>query len=115
MSKWVRLILALIAGIFAAGLCVALIEMLAHRIVTGQAVFIVAAFGLGIAAFVGGSIATRISKVSQFAWVIAAVLALLSLVNVVSFSHPIWFVPVAAIALALGAFSAIRWYNSRTA
>lgn len=100
MPKWVRIALALIAGIFSGGTSIAVIEMLGHKFVAGQAVFIIAVIGLGVAAFLGGIFADWISKVSELAWVVSGLLALLSLINVFSFKHPTWFVPVALILLA---------------
>ncbi len=107
------MLLAFIAGVFTAGATVAVVEMLGHSAVEGQAVFGVAILGLAVAAFVGGMIAAMISKVSEFAYIIAGVLAILSLVNVFSFKHPSWFVPAAIISLGAGALLAIRLHKSK--
>jgi len=113
MAKWTRTILALVAGVVAAGAGIAGIEMLGHSMVDGQSVFVVAAAGLGIAAFVGGSVAAWIGKVGHLALVVATVLAGLSLVNVFSFKHPGWYVPVAFTLLAIGAGAAYQLHRSR--
>jgi len=115
MPQWLRTTLGIVAGVLAAGASVAVIETFAHTIVSGQSVFILAAIGLGLAAFIGGIIAAFIAKVGTAAWVIAAILALLSIVNIVSFPHPIWFAPVAGLCLVIGAWASTRLHRSRAA
>lgn len=106
MLNWLRIGLAVLAGIVTAGGCVAGIEMIGHRIVSGAGLFVVAAAGLGVSALIGGLIAIWIGRFPILAWVIAGVLACLSLINVFSFPHPVWFVPVGAALLIAGAFAA---------
>jgi len=113
MSRWTRTTLGLVAGVLAGGASIASIEMLGHSIVDDQSVFVVAAAGLGIAAFVGGSVAAWFSKVSHLAVIVATVLAALSLVNVFSFKHPGWYVPVAFTLLGIGAWAAHQLHKSR--
>ncbi len=108
MPTWLRSIGAIIAGIFIAGGCVAAIETLGHQWLQGQGQFMAAALGLGFAALVGGGVALWIGKVTYFPVIIAAVLSVLMLINVFSFQHPVWFVPVALISLAAGVFAAQR-------
>lgn len=114
MSNWVRTILAIVAGSFAGGAMIALIEAIGHKVVTGDTIFIVTAIGLGIAGLVGGTVAAFIGRNSRLAWVIALLLAGLSLVNVFSFKHPVWFVPVAFILLGLGSGLAFNFHKKRS-
>ena len=109
MSNWMKLGLGLLAGTFAGGGSIAGVEMIGHSVAEGDAMFGVASVGLGIAAFVGGTIGVWISKMKQMPWIIALILAGLSLMNVFTFKHPVWFVPVAFTLLVLGA-----WLASRT-
>jgi hypothetical protein len=106
--KWWRGLIAVIAGIVSAGLCIALIEALAHRMVAGEPVFTAAIGALFAGALVGGSVAVRLAGVARYGWMVAAALALLSAINALSFPHPTWFVPVAAVALAVGGWLATR-------
>jgi general stress protein CsbA len=87
--------------------------MIGHQVAAGDAKFAVAAIGLGLAGGLGGLLALFIGRAKWLAWAVAAVLLALSLVNVVSFPHPIWFVPVAAISLVIGALAANRIMQSR--
>ena len=106
--------MAVVAGSFAGGGMIALIETIGHKVVTGDAIFIVAAIGLGIAGLVGGAVAALIGRNSKLSWVIALLLAALSLVNVFSFKHPVWFVPVAFILLCVGAGLAYKFDKKRS-
>ncbi|MEM7765133.1 MAG: hypothetical protein AAF290_13785 [Pseudomonadota bacterium] len=108
MPTGVRIALGLLAGIFAGGLSIAVVEQIGHAVAEGEAVFIVAAIGLGLAGFVGGVVSTLVTRRRHLVWLIAIVLAGLSLVNVFSFAHPAWFVPVASVLLGLGAFGASK-------
>ncbi|MEL7310421.1 MAG: hypothetical protein AAFN07_02810 [Pseudomonadota bacterium] len=108
MKSWIKKIGAIIAGVFAGGLTIALVESLGHAVVEGQTLFVIAALGLGCAAFVGGLVSRKISGLGYTAWIIAGTLACLSLVNVFSFAHPVWFVPVAFALLAVGAAASLR-------
>ncbi|MEL7298662.1 MAG: hypothetical protein AAGJ86_13450 [Pseudomonadota bacterium] len=108
MPTGIRIALGLLAGIFAGGITIAVVEQIGHVVVQGEALFIVAAVGLGLAGFVGGAVSTLVTRRSHLVWVIAVVLAGLSLVNVFSFAHPVWFVPVAFVLLGLAAFGASK-------
>lgn len=92
---------------------IALIEAIGHKMVTGDTIFIVAAIGLGIAGLVGGVVATLIGRNSKLSWVIALLLAALSLLNVFSFQHPVWFLPLAFVLLGLGAGLAYKLHKKR--
>lgn len=113
MPNWLRNGLAALAGIMTGGGCVAGIEMIGHRFVSGTGVFMVAAAGLGVSAFIGGLVAIWIGRVSILVWIVAGVLTCLSLINVFSFVHPSWFVPVGAALLIAGAFAATRLMRSK--
>jgi len=113
MPKWMKTILALLAGTFAGGGTIALVEMIGHKAAEGETLFGIAAAGLGIAAFVGGAISNLIDKTNILPWVIAAILAALSVMNVMSFKHPGWFIPVGFALLALGAWLSIQVTKSK--
>ena len=113
MRSWLKNILAGLVGIFTGGLCLALIDAMAHQFVSGEAKFVIAAMALSVAAFAGGAIAIFISRKAYLAWVVAGVLLALSLINVFSFPHPVWFVPLAIASLGLGAIAAKRLMRSR--
>lgn len=93
--------LAILAGVAAAGLCVAGVEALAHAALQGQGVFAAAVAGYGLGALVGSALAARIGD-RLCAGIVTLVLAGLALVNLLAFPHPLWFAPVAVLALALG-------------
>lgn len=106
MPNGLKIVLLVIAGLFAGGFTLAIVEAVGHKLVSGEAVFIVAAVGLGIAGLVGGYTATVLSKRRIPAYVVGGLLAALSLVNVFSFKHPVWFVPVSFALLAIGVWFA---------
>ncbi len=108
MRTGVRNALALVGGMLAAAACVAGAEMVGHALLSPDAAFVAPVAALGLGTLIGGSIAVRVAGAPTFAWIIAAVLAALSLVNLLSFAHPYWFVPAAAAALALGGWAASR-------
>lgn len=108
MPTWVRILLGLVAGVFLAGGSLGVVEMIAHQVSDGHTVFIFAAAGLGIGAFMGGSLANWIARDARIAWAVGGLLAALSLVNVFSFPHPVWFVPTGFTLVAIGAFAASR-------
>ena len=109
MPNGLKIVLCVIAGLLAGGITLAVVETVGHTLVSGTAVFIVAAVGLGLAGLVGSSVAAQLSKRRIPAYVVGLLLAGLSLVNVFSFEHPVWFVPVAFVLLALGVgFAASR-------
>ena len=105
---WVRIIAGVVVGIVIAGLCIMLVELAAHQMLSGDALFGAAVAGLLVGALVGGIVAVRIARVSRIAWVVAGGLFLLSMVNVMSFAHPAWFVPAAIVALVAGGWLATR-------
>lgn len=106
---WVRNALAIVAGILAGGVCVMLVEMIAHSVVTGEALFAAAIVALFVGVLGGGALAVRIASRALFGCIVAAALGLLSLINVLAFAHPAWFVPAAAVTLAIGG-----WLTTRT-
>ncbi|MEP3654817.1 MAG: hypothetical protein ABJO36_07965 [Litorimonas sp.] len=106
MPNGLKMILVVIASLIAGGITLAIIEAIGHALFNHNIAFIFAALGLGIAGFVGGAIAVVLSKRREPAYVVGALLAGLSLINVFSFSHPIWFVPVAFALLAIGVWIA---------
>ena len=105
---WIRILVASIGGIVVAGLCIMLVEIVAHRQLSGEGVFGGAIVGLFIGALVGGFSAVRIARRPRMAWIVVGALFLLSMVNVSSFAHPAWFVPSAIAALIVGGWIATR-------
>lgn len=99
-----RRILAVLAGVLAAGGVIALIEMLVHQQLTGDGRFLGAVIGYGAGALVGTVIAGVIASASV-ARLIPVMLAGLALINLLSFPHPLWFVPAAAASLLAGWFA----------
>ena len=114
MPNWLKISLGTIVGIFVGGASIAIIEMVGHQFIKGDGVFVVAVFGLAIAAFIGGSLANWVGKVSYPTWIIAIVLAGLSLMNVMTFKHPVWFVPAALVLLGAGAWLAYSLTKNRS-
>jgi hypothetical protein len=111
----VRKGLAVLVGLAAASACVMGVEAAGHALLSGDAVFAAAAGGLGVAALMGGAVASRNGRSAAPAWTVGALLGALSLVNVFSFAHPAWFVPIAAMALLLGSWLAARMAPAPTA
>lgn len=108
MKPWMRTGLAIVAGIVVASLCVMGVEAAGHAALSGEGAFAAAVAGLGLGAFAGGMVAARIGRSTTPAWVVGLLLGVLSLINVFSFSHPMWFVPAAAFALGLATALAAR-------
>jgi len=112
MRAWGRNGLAMLAGLLMASLtasaCIAGVEAAAHAALPPDALFAAAARGLGAGALVGGAVASRVGRSPAPAWTLAGLLGALSLVNVLSFPHPVWFMPAAALTLLLGAWMAVR-------
>jgi hypothetical protein len=101
---------AVVAGVLVAGLVISLAEAGVHSVFDGDGVFGAVCVAQGVGAAVGGGLAARLGGRSGLAWIVAAVLLVLSLVNVFSFAHPGWFVPVVVVALGAGG-----WFGGRMA
>lgn len=98
---------AVVAGVFGAGLVIAAVESVAHRLAGADTAFLGAVFGYGLGAAVGTAIASRIGA-GRFSALVPVVLVVLAVINLLSFPHPLWFVPAAALSLALGWFAGAR-------
>ena len=101
----VRNLAALLIGVFAAGLVIALVELAGHSIVGdkgGAPLFLIVALGYGLGAVVASGIASRVAGAMWPAALACAVLAALAIGNLFIVDHPIWFIPVAAVALLAG-------------
>jgi hypothetical protein len=98
-----RSILAVGAGVVAAGVVIATTEGLAHGRLSGDGPFIGAIIGYGLGAAAGTAVAAIIVQ-ARAARLVPVLLALLALINLLSFSHPWWFAPGAGAALLVG------WY-----
>jgi hypothetical protein len=101
----IRNILAVFAGVFGAGLAIAMIEMAGHAMVLGDAgagLFAIVAAGYGIGATIASWIANRISSSRWPAVVACLILAGLAVSNLFLIAHPVWFIPVAALLIFAG-------------
>lgn len=98
---WMRNGLAVVAGVMAAGCVIALTEMLSHALSADAGPFIGAIVGYGLGAMLGTAVAGTIAW-GPVAGLVPALLGVLALINVLSFKHPIWFTPAAALALIVG-------------
>lgn len=105
---WLRRVGAVIGGIVIAGLCIAVLEAIAHQLLSGEAAFAAAAGALLVGGVLGGIFAKRLSKSNLCAWIVIGALALLSAMNMLSFTHPDWFGAAAIAALALGGWLTTR-------
>ncbi len=97
----VRNVAAVLGGVIAAGVVIALVETVGHSVLEGGSVIGAAAVGYGLGALVGTVVATMIAG-RQAAVAVPFILAVLAAFNFVSFPHPRWFAPAAVAALALG-------------
>lgn len=97
----VRKIIAVVAGAAAASLVIAAVESVAHGSLAGDQLFAAVILGYGLGALVGTLVAAAIAghRTSSF---VPVLLALLALINLFAFPHPLWFMPVAALALFCG-------------
>ena len=95
-----RKIIAVLAGVFAAGLVILAVEAIAHQLVVSQRngmptlpmlLFVALAWLLGSMA--GTLIAQRIdhSRVPVPALLVGAILLALAIYNLVTLPHPVWF------------------------
>ena len=109
MPNWLRNLLAVLVGVFVGGLCIAIIEMVTHSVASGHTLFIGAVIALAIATFIGGWVSVKIGQKAYFPFIVGGLLFGLSLVNVFTFKHPIWFVPTAFILIAISAYAASRF------
>lgn len=109
-----RTALGAVAGVVTAGVVIAAVEGATHARWTGDGPFVGAVLGYGLGAAVGTAVAGRIG--GRTAGVVVPVaLAVLALVNVFSFAHPLWFVPAAGVALGVGWVAGSRLIRARTA
>ena len=99
---------AVAAGVVAAGIVIAVVEILIHAVTQGNAMFFAVALGYGLGAMAGPWLALKISPARTVGVVVAALLAALAVSNLFIIEHPIWFVPLAALLLAIGWWSGDR-------
>ena len=77
---------------------------------TGALAFVAAAWFGG--AFIGGLTAVHISRRLWTGWLIAALVAMISIANIVMFPHPEWMQLAAIIVPVLGGLVATHWARS---
>lgn len=97
-----RSIGGVVAGIVVAGVVIAVVEAIGHAALSADRAFVAAVVGYGLGAAAGTGVAAVIAT-TRVAMIVPAILAVLAIVNVMSFPHPRWFVPAAVAALMLGA------------
>jgi hypothetical protein len=107
----IRKISAVAVGVVVAGGVIALTESAAHGRLGGEGPFIGAVIGYGLGAAAGTVVAAKIASAGM-ARLVPVLLALLALINLFAFPHPIWFVPAAAAALAAGCYIGL-WLAGR--
>lgn len=90
-----------LAGLLAGGGVVAAAELSVHAVLSGDGVFGGVAIGYGLGALAGTAATAAISG-RAVATAIPVALAGLAALNLASIPHPIWFAPLALVALAIG-------------
>lgn len=95
-----RKIIAVVAGVFAAGVVIMAVELAGHELVVAQragqpttAMLLFVAAGWFLGAFAGSLLAQRIDHARRpvAALTVAAILAALALFNLLALPHPVWF------------------------
>jgi hypothetical protein len=109
--RLIRLASACVIGILAAGCIIAAVEAIGHAQMVGDRAFAFAVLGYFLGALGGSAVASWIADARTSA-VIPITLAVLALVNLLSFPHPPWFTPMAAFALAGGWLAGV-WISKR--
>lgn len=100
--------LVLLGGVVAASVVIAGVEYAGHAVLRGDLVFAGPIAAYFAAALVGGVLAALFAPhPAAVGFGIAGVLALLTAINVMSFTHPAWFLPAAIAAQAAGAFAGL--------
>ena len=107
-----RGVLAVVAGVVAAGAVVAVTEMLIHAVVAGDALLGAVAVGYGLGALAGTWLSVKIAPARVVGIVVTALLATLAVSNVFVIEHPVWFMPLAAGLLAIGWWTGDRLGHS---
>lgn len=111
VPAWLRNGLGTLLGLILAAIVIATVEEFARtpRGVDDSAPFATALLGYALGALVGATLAARIARRGRIAAVVVAVvLAALAVVDVASFAHPLWFLP-----LAIAIFVAGGWAGAR--
>ncbi len=96
------LIRSAVAGFIAGALLATLIGILGYRLFTDDAAFMASSVGLGIGNIVGGNVAVHFGKSKYLGLIMGALFVGLMLINVLSFQHPGWFIPITFVCLAIG-------------
>jgi hypothetical protein len=107
-----RQIMGTVAGVAAAAVTVAAIETVGHTAFRSDAVFATAIAGYGLGALIGTTAASLIAG-HHVAIAVPLILAVLATINLLSFTHPAWFAPAAAVALGLGWLAGSRLTSGR--
>lgn len=110
-----RNILGIAGGVLAAGMVIALVEIVGHRIATGNGRFLAAIVGYGLGAC-AGTFAAMLLTSRGAAIAVPIILSGLAIANLFAFPHPGWFAPAACVMLALGWFvgaSLGQWRGGR--
>ncbi len=111
----IRKVGAVVAGLVVAGVVIGLVETGAHGALSSDGVFAAVCVAQGLGAAVGGGLAAKLGGSGVLGSVVAALLLVLSLMNVFSFAHPGWFVPALLVTLGAGGRLGIAWATRRRA
>ncbi len=96
-----RSVAAVVGGIVVAAVVVASVEAVGHSLTKGDALFATVAAGYALAALAGSASAAMLGG-GRGALAVPIVLGVLATINLLSFAHPLWFAPVAAVGLVVG-------------
>jgi hypothetical protein len=99
--KYIRNVVSTLSAIIASAAVIAGCEAVAHATLTGEARFVAVTVGYGLGALAGSTIATFMG-LPRVALAVSVLLAVLAVVNLLSFPHPWWFTPVAFLTLTAG-------------
>ncbi|OYQ37717.1 hypothetical protein CHU95_00720 [Niveispirillum lacus] len=115
MAGIVKQVAGVLVGVILCILIIMAVEMVGHRILSGDSVFMAPVLAYLLAAAIGGITAIKVAGQRRW-WLpgsIAAFLAFGVAVNLTALDHPAWFAPAAAVALAIGLVTCWRLTGSR--
>jgi FtsH-binding integral membrane protein len=102
-----RLFSGVAAGVLVSGAVIGVWEMAAHSVLRRDPLFLAVALGYGVGGLFGSAVAAWLADRGAALTVVIAVAALAA-VNLLSFPHPLWFAPVAALFLTSGGWLGAR-------
>lgn len=111
MAAIVRQLAGVFLGIVICILIIMAMEVAGHALLSGDAVFAAPLLAYLLASAVGGVVAVKVAGVRRW-WlpsIVTGFLALGTVMNLAAMEHPVWFAPVAALALAAGFYAGWRF------